>query len=168
MSHRRRDGSRGPLSRGGGGRSARRADQFRNVQARSRGGGEEPVTAARRASVVESAGVAGAVSEDEAVDVPQRSSRETGVESPGGSASGETNVRPREGAGQEDRLSEGHDGQRGGASSPQHRSGIAAAGAGQSASTGGDTAACPRPASSPRTRDARDHRKRLIGIGPGL
>ena len=125
-----------PLSRGGGRKSRRRADQFRKVQARRRGGGEEPITAARRAAVAKRAGADAAVSEEGLADSPVRASRASWTASPGGRAAGEKQVRAPagEGAGQDERLSEGQDGHAGGASG-QQPAGIAAAGAGQIAST---------------------------------
>ena len=65
----------GPLSRGGGRMSSRRTDQFRKVQARRRGGGEVPVTAARRAAVAERAGAGATVSEGREAESSVRASR---------------------------------------------------------------------------------------------
>ncbi len=140
------------------------------MQARSRGGGEAAVTAARRALVAARCGAAARASGPERVASPARAWRDTGIVSPGGRAAGKQQVRAREGwgAGQDGRLSEGHDGHLGGAVSGQHPAGIAAAGAGRTAPTGAETAACRRPANSPKARTARLGRVCLVGMSHGL
>jgi hypothetical protein len=130
-------GSACPLSRREGYAAPRQADQFRNVQARSRGGGEASLTAVSRTAEAKRAGPASTVSGAERVDSPERESRNSGVASPGGSAAREQQVAVRDGAaGAGDRPSPGHTGQAGGGLWGQQPAGIAAAGAGQIASTG--------------------------------
>ena len=130
-------GSACPLSRREGWTAPRRADQFRNVQARSRGGGEASLTVVSRTAETARAGAAWTVSGAEVVDSPERESRNSGVASPGGSAAREQQVAVRDGAaGAGDRPSLGQAGQAGGALWGQQPAGIAAAGAAQIASTG--------------------------------
>ena len=125
-----------PLSRREGRAAPRRADQFRKVQARSRGGGEASLTAVSRTAETARAGPASTVSEAEVVDSGERESRDSGVASPGGRAAREQQVAVRDGAaGAGDRPSLGQAGQAGGALWGQQPAGIAAAGAAQIAST---------------------------------
>ncbi len=132
------------------------ADQFRNAQARSRGGGEASLTAVSRTAETARAGPAWIVSGAEDVDSPERESRDSGVASPGGRAAREQQVAVRDGAaGAGDRPSLGQAGQAGGLLWGQQPAGIAAAGAGQIASTGDVATRGRSPVASTRARSDR-------------
>jgi hypothetical protein len=86
--------------------------------------------------VAERAGAEAPVSEEREADSSDLASRFSRIVSPGGSAAGEKQVLALEGegVGQDGRLSDGHDGHRGGEVSRQQPAGIAAVEAGQIAS----------------------------------
>ena len=140
------------------------------MQARRRTGGEAPVTAARRAAAEERAGAGRTVSEERGVGSPERPSLDASIVAPGGRAAGEKAVRAPEGwgTGQEDRPSVGQEGHDGGAASPQHRAGSAAAGAGQSAIAGDGATSGRSPARSPSASILRNRMVRPVGIARGL
>ena len=90
--------------------------------------------------------------------------------SPGGSAAGEQQVRAREGwgDGQAGRLSDGQDGQVGGAAAGQQPVGIGVTGAGQIASTGEAATSGRSPATRASARSARSRGLCLAGMSCGL